>query len=170
MTEDEYIDAFPQGIRNTIRFLVVLKRIPAADAPDFAMQGWGQVWRYRHTHDPARSQIQTWANLIAWRCVLHYRELLETQLIAASTPLRLTRSEREDESRGDLLPPSMIDTPAYSMEGVDARLILRKMERQGYDKPARRLRRMYLEGRRPTSSDYVMHKDDLAKARKVCGL
>lgn len=169
MSDDDYVDAFPQGFRNTVRFLVMLRRVAATEAPDFAMQAWAQVWRYRHSYDPTKAALQTWANLIAWREFCKNRKLLESQLASAAVPLPKDRYEKEDSS-AMMLPAEMISSQNDDTTELDARMILRKMEGRGFVKPAARLRSFYLEGRRPSSGVRLHLPDDLRKARRVCGL
>ena len=71
LSEEAYTEAFTRHFKRTISFLHIKYRVPTAEAAEeYALEGWATVWQYRERFDPAKSSIETYANMCCFQAMV----------------------------------------------------------------------------------------------------
>ena len=140
LSEEAYTEAFTRHFKRTISFLHIKYRVPTAEAAEeYALEGWATVWQYRERFDPAKSSIETYANMCCFQAMVKRRKTLWARADIISIE-RFRKSN--DGERRDWVPSALrSEMDEERLTRLDAELVLASCREQD----SRVLRRYYLQ-------------------------
>lgn len=149
LTEEAYTAAFHKHFKRTVSFLHIKYRVQTREAAtEYALEGWSRVWQYRETFDPAKSSIETFANMCCFQAMVKCRTTLWAKAIekCKTVPVHRFSGQRNDDDTINLVPEELQTAPDVeeNINRLDAELVLSLCR----PKVSAVLRRYYLEEQR----------------------